>query len=111
LGPRISHVTALASTDARFYETHPEVAFETLNSGAPLGYRKKSFGGMEERRRLLTGAGIDLSDLGDSRAVPVDDVLDAAACAWTASRIAAGAALSLPSPPEEREGRPVAIWY
>ncbi len=111
LGPRISHVTALASTDARFYETHPEVAFETLNGGAPLGYRKKSFGGMEERRRLLTDAGIDLSDLGDSRAVPVDDVLDAAACAWTASRIATGAALSLPSPPEEREGRAVAIWY
>ena len=111
LGPRIIHVTSLAVTDKRFYETHPEVSFETMNGGARLGFRKKSFGVMEERRALLAAAGIDLSGLGDSRAVPVDDVLDAAACAWTASRIAAGAALSLPSPPEQREGRAVAIWY
>ena len=111
LGPRIIHVTAIATTDTRFFETHPEVSFEAMNGGAALGYRKKSFGGMEERRRLLADAGIDLSGLGDSRAVPADDVLDAAACAWTASRIATGAALSLPSPPEERAGRAVAIWY
>ena len=76
LGPRIIHVTSLAVTDKRFYETHPEVSFETMNGGARLGFRKKSFGGMEERRALLAAAGIDLSGLGDSRAVPVDDVLD-----------------------------------
>jgi predicted RNase H-like nuclease len=44
--------------------------------------------------------------------VPADDVLDAAAAAWSAQRIARGEAKSLPSPPEEDErGREIAIWY
>jgi predicted RNase H-like nuclease len=42
---------------------------------------------------------------------PADDVLDAAAAAWTARRKAVGEARSLPDPPELIRGRPVAIWY
>jgi predicted RNase H-like nuclease len=38
------------------------------------------------------------------------DVLDAAAAAWSADRIARGLARSLPDPPEEIRGRKVAIW-
>jgi predicted RNase H-like nuclease len=43
--------------------------------------------------------------------VPLDDVLDAAAVAWTANRIAVGIASTLPDPPEQVGGRRVAIWY
>ncbi|MFD8862917.1 DUF429 domain-containing protein, partial [Streptomyces sp. NPDC059590] len=44
--------------------------------------------------------------------VPPDDVMDAAAAAWSAHRIALGTAVSLPDPPETtRDGLPVAIWY
>jgi len=41
----------------------------------------------------------------------IDDVLDAAAAAWSALRKAKGTALSLPASPEIIDGRPVAIWY
>jgi predicted RNase H-like nuclease len=37
-------------------------------------------------------------------------VLDAAAAAWTARRVAAGEAASIPDPPEIIDGRAVAIW-
>ncbi|MBE1468866.1 DUF429 domain-containing protein [Kibdelosporangium phytohabitans] len=50
----------------------------------------------QERRRLLTDAGIPLdSDLGEAgRKAGVDDILDAAICAWTAQRFARGHARS-----------------
>ncbi|NUP38908.1 MAG: DUF429 domain-containing protein, partial [Streptomyces sp.] len=51
-------------------------------------------------------------ELGPAGRVPPDDVLDAAAAAWSAHRIALGTAASLPDPPETtRDGLPVAIWY
>lgn len=82
-------------------EVHPELSFATL-AGAPLAHGKKSWSGIERRRRLLAAAGIAVPvDLGPAgaRAAP-DDVLDAAVVAWTARRIAAGTALSYPDPPE-----------
>ena len=43
--------------------------------------------------------------------VGVDDVLDAAAVAWTARRVAAGAARRLPAEPERfSDGVDCAIW-
>jgi predicted RNase H-like nuclease len=43
--------------------------------------------------------------------VVADDVVDAAAVAWTARRIATGAARTLPEVPEPGDGgRAVAIW-
>lgn len=110
LGRRILHVTALAASDARLHEAHPEVSFRAM-SGAPLRFRKKSAGGVVERLELLRLRGIELGDLGEAAACPIDDVLDAAAAAWSADRIAGGRARSLPEPPELVDGRPVAIWY
>jgi predicted RNase H-like nuclease len=44
--------------------------------------------------------------------VPVDDVLDAAAAAWSAHRIALGIAGRVPEAPElDAEGRAVEILY
>ena len=65
------------------------------------------------RRALLAGAGVRLpDDLAGAGAVPADDILDAAAAAWTARRIVSGEASSMPSPPEPNDaGLPIAIWY
>ena len=111
LGPRIVHVTTLAGADSRFHEVHPEVSFRAMNGGEPLRYRKKEAGGVLERLELLGRHGIELPRLDAAAAVPLDDVVDAAAAAWSAHRIATGAARSLPDPPQVLDGRRVAIWY
>jgi predicted RNase H-like nuclease len=93
-------------------EVHPEVVFAHLN-GAPLTVRKKTWAGAALRYRLLAGAGVVLDgDLGlAGRDAAVDDVLDAAAVAWTARRAAAGVARTLPDPPEDLgDGTSAAIW-
>ncbi len=94
--------------DDRFHEVHPEVTFRHL-AGEPIQWSKKTWNGQLLRRQLLRTAGIDLPDeLPEAGLVPVDDVLDAAACAWTAHRIAASTAQHLPKDPEP--GEPV-IWF
>jgi predicted RNase H-like nuclease len=82
-----------------------------MNRGVPLRHRKKSAGGALERAELLRHEGIALSGLGSSARAPLDDVLDAAAAAWSACRIANGTAQSLPDPPEVVEGFDMAIWF
>ncbi|GAA2319043.1 DUF429 domain-containing protein [Streptomyces violaceusniger] len=99
--------------DHRLYEVHPEVSFAALGEGRPVPWSKKSWSGQAVRRRLLGDQGIVLpDDLGPAGRVPPDDVLDAAAAAWSARRIALRAARRLPDPPQTTEaGLPVAIWY
>ncbi|HUP32715.1 MAG TPA: DUF429 domain-containing protein [Gaiellaceae bacterium] len=111
LGPRILHVTDLAVSDDRIHEVHPEVSFRAMNGGRRLRYRKKSAGGALERVALLRENGIELTALGPAAEAPLDDVLDAAAAAWSARRIARGEARTLPDPAEQVAGRRVAIWY
>jgi len=111
LGPRILHVTQLAHADTRFREVHPEVSFREMNGKQPLRYRKKSAGGALERIDLLREEGIELNRVVAAAEVPLDDVLDAAAAAWTAQRVSVGQARPLPAPPEEVAGYEVAIWY
>ena len=82
-----------------------------MNGGQPLRHRKKSAGGAFERIALLRRHGIELDRLGPAAFVPLDDVLDAAAAAWSAHRVATGVAQSLPEPPETVDGRPIAIWF
>ena len=110
LGPRVIQVTELARGDSRLREVHPEVSFRAMNGGRPLGYRKKSAGGALERLSLLEREGIDVR-VAEAAAAPLDDVLDAAAAAWSAHRIAAGIAKTLPDPPEDVDSSQVAIWY
>jgi len=110
LGPRVIQVTELARGDSRLREVHPEVSFRAMNGGRPLGYRKKSAGGALERLSLLEREGIDVR-VAEAAAAPLDDVLDAAAAAWSAHRIAAGIAKTLPNPPEDVDSSQVAIWY
>ncbi len=77
----------------RVVEVHPEVSFAEMGGG-PVAWSKRTWRGQHERRRLLGAAGLavpdDLGPLGEVS--PADDVLDAAAAAWTALRAARGEA-------------------
>lgn len=109
LVPKIREVEAVWAP--HIYEAHPEVSFAAI-AGGPLRSSKHTWRGLIERRRLLQRVGLDIpDDIGDAGVVASDDVLDAAAAAWSAARILAGDAVSLPSPPERFGEREVAIWY
>jgi predicted RNase H-like nuclease len=112
LAPKILEADEIARNDDRVVEVHPEVSFRAM-AGQPLKYSKKSWNGASLRRSLLAQHHIVLPDnLCEAGRAPVDDVLDAAAAAWSADRLARGKAVSLPDPPEEVEdGRRAAIWY
>ncbi|HTZ91072.1 MAG TPA: DUF429 domain-containing protein [Streptosporangiaceae bacterium] len=93
-------------------EVHPELCFGEL-AGAPLADAKSTWPGAVTRRELLAAAGIVLEgDLGlAGQQVGVDDVLDAAAVAWTARRVADGNARRLPAEPERfSDDIDCAIW-
>ena len=87
-------------------EAHPEVCFATMNGGV-LVDGKKTVAGESLRRSLLAAHGLDV-EAERCRGVAVDDVLDAAATAWTARRVADGTAERLP--PEPRGQLHPAIW-
>jgi predicted RNase H-like nuclease len=98
------------------YEVHPELAFGAL-AGAPLRLSKHTAPGRELRRELLARVGITLpagqpGPGGGARRAPLTDVLDAAAVAWSARRIALGQAVVIPARPQHnRGGREIAIRY
>jgi predicted RNase H-like nuclease len=102
-----------ARLPGRLFEVHPEISFAELNGGAPVAASKKTWNGQMARRALLARAGISLPDsLADAGNVPPDDILDAAAVAWSAARIASGQASSLPHPPQAgADGAAIAIWF
>ncbi len=101
----------LVSGDPRVFEAHPEVTFAELSNRETLdGEQRAAL--HEPIPRLLAGEQPSAPDVvGDvSAKAAADDIVDAVACAWTAGRIAVGAARSLPDPPERIDGREVAIW-
>lgn len=112
LGAKILEVEGAAVADHRVVEVHPEVSFRSM-AGEHLRYPKRTWNGLVERRGLLAEQGLVVpeADLGKAGRAAPDDVLDAAAAAWSAHRKALGEARSLPEPPEMIDGRLVAIWY
>lgn len=104
IGPRIFETEHAIKAGAVLHEVHPEVSFAAISAG-PLGWSKQTWRGAHFRRSLLEGVGITLpDDLGEANVVPVDDILDAAAAAWSADRIATGRHERLPEPPEVFSG-------
>jgi predicted RNase H-like nuclease len=102
----------LPEAPCRVLEVHPELSFAEM-AGAPLSARKSSWAGLVSRRQLLADASIVVpDDLGAAgRLAGGDDVLDAAAAAWSARRAAAGQARRLPADPERFSDRiDCAIW-
>ncbi|MFE1308008.1 DUF429 domain-containing protein [Streptomyces sp. NPDC058755] len=113
LAPKLLEARACWLADERIHEVHPEVSFYALAGGVPLDHAKKTWRGQNARRQLLAAAGLVLPDaLGEADRVPADDVLDAAAAAWSAQRIALGIAGRIPDVTElDVEGRVVEIRY
>jgi predicted RNase H-like nuclease len=110
LAPRILEVDEVARLDPRIIEVHPEVSFRAM-SGNELQFPKTSWNGLKHREELLAHHGIQLPDnLGEAGVAKPDDVVDAAAAAWTAHRYATGSAGRLPEVVRSAE-QDAAIWY
>jgi predicted RNase H-like nuclease len=112
LRAKILEVEPVARGNPRIIEAHPEVSYRTMND-APLEHSKKSWNGQVERRQLLESQGIHLPGrLGAAGAANPDDVLDAAAIAWTAWLASRGKASVLP---ESVSGCPLdrrqVVWH
>lgn len=109
---KIREVDAFAG-DRRVHEVHPEVSFQ-LMAGVKLAHSKKTWGGLQERLSLLRKQSITLrKSIGDADAVGTDDVVDAAAAAWSARRIAHDHARPFPEKVQRASGkkkRRIAIW-
>ncbi len=96
----------------RIFEVHPELSFATMGD-AVVEEPKQTWAGHRTRARLLADVGIRVPDeLGTAGAAGPDDVLDAAAVAWSAVRIAAGEQRCVPDPAErDAANRPIAICF
>jgi predicted RNase H-like nuclease len=111
---RIRETAPVATADERVVEIFPEASFRQL-AGAGLPHAKRSAAGALHRLALLRSAdpAIELTgELGPAGAVPLDDLFDAAACAWSARRKALGHAVALGDPAEvdPLTGHRIAVW-
>ena len=97
------------TSTARLHEVHPELSFAAI-AGAPLAASKHTKAGLVIRRELLAQAGITLPP--KVARAPENDLLDAAAVAWSARRIAAADAVTLTSPTQHADdGTEIAVRY
>jgi predicted RNase H-like nuclease len=119
--PKIRAVDALLEQSgearARIREVHPEVCFWAWNREEPMRAAKRTRAGIRQRLALAEkwlGGGLlarargscARNDVGD------DDILDAVAALWTATRIAEGRARTLPErPAEDARGLRMEIVY
>ena len=97
------------TSPARLYEVHPELAFAAL-AGAPLQDSKHTQAGLALRRELLQPGRPHPAPRVPG--APENDLLDAAAVAWSARRIAAGDAITLTNPSQRADdATEIAIRY
>ena len=99
----------------RAVEVHPESSFVCL-AGEPMSASKRQPAGEEERLEVLAEAFPNITEAAVT-APPqgppspgLDDLLDAAAAAWTARRIATGDADCLGEGEHDETGYPMHIW-
>jgi predicted RNase H-like nuclease len=91
-------------------EVHPELSFAAMGELGPITLSKKTYGGVMERLQRLGRAGIRITTADpEVQGLPADDVLDAAAAAWSAWRFERGKATRVP--PGEPAGSIAAIWF
>jgi predicted RNase H-like nuclease len=94
-------------------EVHPEVCFLALNNHQPMKHNKKTKEGIAERIALLSQVfpKIETHLANRPHRVGADDLLDAAAAAWTALRLHQRQAECVCSPEVDEEGLAVTIYY
>lgn len=117
--PKIREIDAALRADARMaarvHEVHPEVSFTLLNDGVPMPAAKKSAEGRAARLALVErefpGAFGAIRGRYPKKEMQDDDILDALAALWSAERIAAGRALTIPAGPRRFDplGLPMTI--
>jgi predicted RNase H-like nuclease len=110
--PKIEAVDATMSPElqARVFETHPELAFLELNRGRALGRGKRTADGRAARWALLEEAGV-VRPARPRQGESDDDLVDACALLWSASRIARDEAVRVPAtPPHDDRGLRMEIW-
>ena len=99
----------------RAVEVHPESSFVRL-AGEPMSASKRQPAGEEERLEVLAEVFPNIAEAAVSTPPPgpprpgLDDLLDAAAAAWTARRIVAGEADCLGAGEQDETGYPMHIW-
>ena len=128
--PKIQDVRCAVKPDAfdprsrpRAAEVHPEVSFRAM-ACRPMCFHKSFQAGVAERLALLECHFPNLADValrtgitgcasvGNSEVLTpgLDDVLDAAAAAWTARRLIQGKAKRLGGREKDPDGYPMNIW-
>jgi predicted RNase H-like nuclease len=105
--PKIREVSLLMTPlmQERIVEGHPEVSFWALNNGRPLLHHKRGQAGQDERRRLLKvifGDGIAFER--PPQGAKLDDLYDACALAWSASRRTLGQESRVPATAQRNIG-------
>ena len=99
----------------RAAEVHPETSFVAL-SGKPMSTSKRTRAGLAERAAVLAGEFANITEAALLTPLPeppspaLDDLLDAAAAAWTARRLVTGEAECLGEGEEDETGYPMHIW-
>jgi predicted RNase H-like nuclease len=116
--PKIVEVNQLVLNQAalqdRVREIHPELCFAVWNGGRAMQHRKSDPAGAAERERLIDrewpGARFGvLRSLGRSGWQP-DDLNDAFAALWSATRIASGVAKVFKSQATDQHGLRMEMW-
>jgi len=95
------------------FEVHPEVCFWMLNQRRPMKHKKKIREGIAERIAVLRPIFSEIERHLANRptGVKVDDLLDAAAAAWTALRLYQGQSECVCSPERDEKGLAASIYY
>jgi len=122
ISPKIKQVDDLLQADplarATMRESHPEIAFWSLNAGSAFVHNKKTAAGSRERLRILT-AHLSFAEEIVSQAVQtfrrkvlgLDDILDALSLAVTAMQSRKSLVTLPEQPPRDRLDLPMEIVY
>jgi predicted RNase H-like nuclease len=115
IAPKIKQVDDAITSDYQrgTFEVHPEVCFWALNQHRPMAHNKKSQEGIAERIALLRRVFPEIETHLANRPARVgaDDLLDAAAAAWTALRWHRNEAECVCTPEQDEKGLAVTIYY
>jgi predicted RNase H-like nuclease len=115
IAPKIKQVDDAITSDCQqwVFEVHPEVCFWALNQHRPMAHKKTAQEGIAERIAILRPVFSQIEKHVADRPsrVGADDLLDAAAAAWTGLRLHRGKAECVCSPEYDEKGLAVTIYY
>jgi predicted RNase H-like nuclease len=115
IAPKIKQVDDAITSDCQrwAFEVHPEVCFWALAGERPMAHGKKTKAGVGERLDLLRPVFPEIETYLANRPARVgaNDLLDAAAAAWTALRLHNAEAFPVCTPERDAKRLSVTIWY